>query len=405
MQIDTAIHRLSEQVLLEAIDEADAKGARAVVVELNTPGGLMNSMRTMTTAILEAETPVVVFVSPAGSQAASAGFFLLMAADVAAMTPGSNTGAAHPVAGQGQDIEGTMGEKIEQDATAFIRSIAQRNGRNVELAEAAVLESRSFSAEEALDSGLIDVVAPDIETLVKDLAGRTFLRDGESVVVDAVGAPLQRKEWTTFQRLLAVLAMPNVALGLLSLGGLALYIEITNPGGIFPGVIGAFFLILGGFSLSILPVNYAGLALLLLAGVLFILEIKVQSFGLLTLGGVTCLVIGSMMLFRSADPVMRASPPMIAGMAVLIVVSVALLARLAWGAAHNRVATGQEGLVSLRGEVFSRLDPDGKVEVRGELWNAKSKTVIDEGAEIVVTAVDGMTLYVEPAGGNSSDDR
>ncbi len=394
LAIDSIIHPVAEEYLIETLDEAERVDAAVVVVELSTPGGILTSTRHMWSAMLETDVPVVVWVAPQGAQAASAGFFLLMAGDLAAMTSGSNTGAAHPVGGQGEEIEGTLGEKVEQDAAAAIRSLAERRGRDLDLAESAVIESRSFSAKEALEAGLIDLIADDLPTLLDEISGREVEKGGRTVVLRTAGASVRRVEMNPSQRVRSVLADPNIAYLLMSLGGLGLYFELSNPGAIFPGAIGLICLILGLYSLSVLPVNYAGLGLLALAAVLFLLEIKVQSMGLLSVGGVVALVLGSTMLIDSPDPALEVSRQLIAVFAVVALLVVGFLARLALRAQRGRVATGQEGLVNARGEARSEIAPRGKVEVRGEIWNAVASAPVGEGQRIEVVGVDGMTLEV-----------
>ncbi len=302
VKVKSPIHPVSAELIEDAITEADRRGAAALVVELDTAGGLLSSTRDITTAILGARTPVVVYVAPGGAQAASAGFFILMSADLAAMAPGTNAGAAHPVADGGRDIPGVLGKKVEQDAAANIRSLAVRNGRNVQLAEAAVLESRSYTAEEALKEKLIDVVAPDLPALVRALDGRTVKRGSDLLTLRTARAPVTRFAVSPLRGLLGVLADPNVTYLLLGLGWLGLLFELMHPGAVLPGVVGAICLVLGLYGLSVLPVNYAGLALIFLAVVFFILEIKVTSYGMLVVAGVVCLVVGSLMLFKSPEP-------------------------------------------------------------------------------------------------------
>ena len=397
--VRSIVHPVMAEFLKDAIAEAEEVGAAALVIELDTPGGLLTSTREIFTAMLGAETPIVVWVAPSGAQAASAGFFLLMAADVAAMAPGTNTGAAHPVGGQGEDIEGTMGEKAEQDAAATIRSLADRNGRNVELAEAAVVESRSFTAEEALAEGLIDFVVADFPELVRSLDGASV--DGGERTVATAGAVVRTIEMSGMQRFLSALAHPNIAYMLLTLGGLGLYFELSNPGAILPGVLGAIFLLLAFFALSVLPVNYAGIGLIVLALGLFAAEIKVTSYGLLTIGGVAALVLGSFMLFKSADPALRVSLSMIASVAAFAVVLVAVLVFLVVRTHRSQVRTGAEGMVHERGTARAALAAGerGRVFVHGELWDAVAEVGIEAGQDVEVVAVDGLRLRVRPLTG------
>ncbi|MBZ0114497.1 MAG: nodulation protein NfeD [Thermoanaerobaculia bacterium] len=407
LRVDTVIHPVAAEFIAESIAEANAVDAAALVIELSTPGGLLNSTRRISTSILESKVPVVVYVSPSGAHAASAGFFILMSGDVAAMAPGTNTGAAHPVGGEGEDIEGHMGDKVEEDSAANIRSLALRNGRNVELAESAVLESRSFTADEALEQGLIDLVAPSLDRLLQELDGWEVKRPGEdAIVLSTAEASVRRLEMSPVQRLLAVVAHPNVAYILLSLGMIGIYFEFANPGVILPGVVGAICLILGFYALSVLPLNFAGVALILLAILLFVAEVKVTSMGILTLGGVVSLVFGSLMLFKSPDPAMRVSFSVIAGVTTAIVCTALFLMTLVIRTHRSRVTTGREGLVGKIGRVRTHLNPRGKVFVHGELWDAivgelepgvgHDPSGIDSGAEIEVVAVDGLTLRVRP---------
>lgn len=403
IRIDSTIHPVIADFIAESVAEADASGAAALVLELATPGGLMVSTREILTALLGAATPVVVYVAPSGAQAASAGFFILMAADVAAMAPGSNTGAAHPVGGKGEDIEGTMGEKVEQDSAATIRSLAQRHGRNVELAEAAVIESRSFSAEEALEVGLIEVVAPNLSALLAEIDGREVDKGGGPMVLATAGAPVRELEMPVLRRILSVLASPDVAFILLSIGMLGLYVEFTNPGAIFPGVVGAICLIFAFAGLSVLPVNYVGVALVLLAIVLFIAEIKVVSFGLLTIGGVISLVLGGLMLFDTPEPAVRVSLEVIVGVAATALILVAILATLVIRAHRSRVHTGSDGLLRQTARAYTALTPRGKVFIQGEIWNAVSDRPVERDAAVEVVAVDGLMLKVRPRADGDGD--
>jgi membrane-bound serine protease (ClpP class) len=345
-------------------------------------------------------------VSPSGSHAASAGFFLLMAADVAAMAPGTNTGAAHPVGGQGENVEGDLGEKVEQDAAAQIRSLASRNGRNADLAESAVVESKSFTADEALENGLIDLVAVDLSELLAEIDGRVLEagRD-EPLTLRTADAEIRSLEMSPFQRLLATIAHPNIAYILMTLGGLGLYFELSNPGAILPGVVGAICLILAFFALSVLPVNYAGIALILLAVVFFIAEIKVVSYGLLTVGGLVSLVLGSLMLFRSADPAIRVSLDVIFAVTLFAAAVVALLLWLVVRVHRSPITTGAEGLVHKWATARTDLAPRGKVFVWGEIWNAVADSPVAAGQTVEITAVDGMTLRVRPTEDNSESER
>lgn len=393
-EVDSIIQPVVAGHLEEVLVRAAERDAAALVIQLNTPGGLLDSTRDIFEAMLASPVPVVVYVAPSGAQAASAGFFLLMAADVAVMAPGTNTGAAHPVQGSGKEIEGVMAEKVEQDAASTIRSLAGRHQRNVELAEAAVVKSRSFTAEEALEGELIDFIAEDLDELVSRLEG--FQPRGERVGALAVAdTRVEHVEMPGWRKALSVLAHPTIAYLLISLGGLGIYFELANPGSVFPGVIGALFLILGFFALSVLPVNYAGVALIALALLLFLLEIKVMSYGLLTLAGAASLIIGSLMLFRSPDPAMRVSLGVIVGVALLAVLLVWVMTFIILRDRRRQVRTGVEGMLGERGVVRAAINPQGKVFLHGEYWNAVADSPVAVGEEIEVVGVDGMTLRVQ----------
>ncbi len=337
---------------------------------------------------------MAVFVAPSGAQAASAGFFILMSADVAAMAPGTNAGAAHPIDSSGEDIEGTLGKKVEQDAAANIRSMALRNGRDLKLAEEAVVQSRSFSAQEALDSKLIDFVAPNLQAVVKALDGRTIQRGGQAVTVHTAGAEVRRFEVSPLRELLGVLADPNISYLLFGLGLLGLLFELTHPGAILPGVVGAVCLILGFYGMSVLPVNYAGMGLIVLAIIFFILEIKITSYGMLTVAGVISLVLGSVMLFKTPEPALRVSVELIAMLASFSLLVVGFLAWIAMKAFRGQVRTGVEGLVHEIGIARSPLSPRGKVFVHGELWDAVAEEPVAIGESVEVVAVRNLTLAV-----------
>ncbi|MGB5658614.1 MAG: nodulation protein NfeD [Thermoanaerobaculia bacterium] len=402
VRVDSIIHPVAEEFIVDSLARADDLGAEAFVLELSTPGGLLTSTRNIFTAMLEAETPVVVFVSPRGSQAASAGFFLLMAADVAAMAPGTNTGAAHPVGGQGEEIEGPMGEKVENDAAATIRSLATRSGRNAELAEEAVLESRSFTADEALESGLVDILAANLQELLQELDGTEVSREGrDTVVMQTASARVERLEMSGFQKFLSTIAHPNIAYILMTLGGLGLYFELSNPGAVLPGVVGGICLILAFFALSVLPVNYAGVALIILAMIFFIAEVKVTSYGLLTVAGVISLILGSLMLFKSADPAIRVSLELIISMAVFTLVVVTFLVSMVIRSHRAQVATGAEGLLHKYGVTRTQVGRRGKVFVHGEIWNASADEEIPAGSPVEIVSVDGLTLRVRPETGQT----
>lgn len=395
-RVKAAVHPVSAELIVDAVRDADAARASVLVIELDTPGGLVTSTRDISSAILGAQTPVVVYVSPAGAQAASAGFFILMSADIAAMAPGTNTGAAHPVAMGGEDVGGTMAKKVEEDAAANIRALARRNGRNVELAQAAVIDSRSYTAEEALEGKLIDLIAPSFDKLLLALDGRTVKRGDDVVTLRTKGAIVEEVEMSSLRRVLAVIADPNIAMILLTLGGLGLYFELMNPGAIVPGVIGGICLILAFFALSVLPVSYAGLALLFLALLLFIAEIKIVSHGVLAIGGTVALVLGALMLFKTPEPAMRVSLSVIVTLALFSLATVSFLMVMALRVRQTPVRTGLEGLVHEIGTARSPIAPRGKVFVHGEIWDAVSDEPVSAGEPVEVVAVRNLTLAVRP---------
>jgi membrane-bound serine protease (ClpP class) len=404
IRIDSAIFPVSAEFLVDSLEQADEMGAVAMVVELSTPGGLLTSTRDMTKAMLTARTPVVVYVSPSGAQAASAGFFVLMAADVAAMAPGTNTGAAHPVSGEGKDIEGDMGKKVEEDAAATIRTLARRNGRDVELAQAAVLESKSYTAEEALENGLIDVIAPRVEDLLVQIDGREVEKAGEERrTLHTADAEIVELEMPALRRLLAAIARPEIAGLLMALGMLGIYLELSNPGTLLPGIVGAICLIVGLYAMSVLPINYAGVALVMLALVLFLAEIKIPSYGLLTLGGAVSLIFGMLMLFKDVEPPMRMATELLVAIVAGVLLVVAPLSYRTIQVRRMKVTTGKEGLVGEVGVARTALEPRGKVFVHGEIWHAVSEEPLAAGAAVEVAAVEGMILHVKSAAGVSQD--
>lgn len=395
IRLDSIIHPVAAMFVRDSLAQAEEMNADAFVIELSTPGGLLTSTREIFTDMLGSEVPVVVYVSPSGAQAASAGFFILMAADIAAMAPGTNTGAAHPVSGGGEDITGAMGEKVEQDAAATIRSLATRNGRNAELAEAAVIESRSFTADEALKEGLIELIADDLPALLEAIHDRELSGEGEeSSKMRTAAAEIRTLEMSTVQKILSTIAHPNIAYILMTLGGLGLYFELSNPGAILPGVIGGVCLILAFFALSVLPVNSAGIALIILAVIFFIAEVKVTSYGMLTVAGLISMVLGSMMLFKSVDPAVRVSMSLIISAALFTAAVVTFLVTMVIRTHGRQVQTGIEGLVNRSGVARTDLTPQGKVFVHGEIWNAVAEESVAAGTPVRVVAVEGMRLRV-----------
>ena len=397
--VDGIIHPVSAEYMMDTLNRADRAGATLVVFTLRTPGGLLESTRAIVSRMMAARTPVAIFVGPSGARAASAGFILTIAADIAAMAPGTHIGAAHPVDGGGEKMDETMAKKATEDAAAYARTLATRRHRNVTLAAEAVSESRAFTEGEALDAQppLIDLVAQDIPNLLQQLDGRTITRfDGTTVVLRTRDAEIVPIEMSLRQRVLSAIAHPNIAYLLLSLGTMALTIELWSPGAILPGVVGGIALLLAFFAFSVLPVNAAGLLLILFGLLLLVLEIKVTSYGLMTIGGVVSLAFGSMILMDSSIPELqldlRVVLPVVLGFAAIAV----FLVRLAVAAQRQPPATGQAAMVGEPGEVLTALAPErvGQVATHGEIWNATSNESIPEGTRVRVTGVDRLTLVV-----------
>lgn len=398
VELDDVIHPIAEEYVGRAIDDAAARKADAVILELRTPGGLETSMRGIVEKIIQSPVPVIVWVGPSGSRAASAGFFILESADVAAMAPGTNTGAAHPVIIGGEKMDDVMKMKLQEDASAFMRTIAQRRGRNVAVAESAVRQAKSFTEDEALSQKLIDVVAADIPSLMRWADGKTVKRfDGKQTVLRVANKPVVNYEMTVRQKVLSFIMDPNIAFILLALGGLALWAEFKNPGAILPGVVGLIAILLAVFALNLLPTSFAAFALILASFLLFALEAKYTSYGVLGTGGVICMIIGALLLVDGPIPEMRVR--LITALAVSIPVGVIaiFLMTLVLRAHKNRVATGVEAMIGEIGVARTTLGPDGKVFVRGELWNATAKSEIAEGSRVRIREVDGLKVIVEAA--------
>lgn len=394
VELDGVVHAVSAAHVVQAIERADAGGAPLVVIRMNTPGGLDSAMRQIIDRMLAARTPVAVFVAPSGVQAYSAGFIILVAADVAAMAPGTSTGAAHPVSGVGT-MDEVMSKKVTSATAAYIRAKAERRGRNVEMAEKAVVESRSFTEKEALDLHLVDLLAGDVPDLLRQLDGRVVKRfDGSSVTLHLAGARTVDVKMDWRQRILSAIATPEV-LFLLLLGTLAgLGAEISHPGLGFPGIVGAVCLILFLFASQIIPVSGAGVLLVLLAVALFAAEVKVHSYGLLTIGGLVAMILGAMMLVDSPLPELRVDvwrlAPAIVGFAVLV----GLLVRLVVQAQRRRPQTGPEGIVGQSGTAEAELAPDGWVLVVGERWRARAAEPVARGETVTVLSIEGLVLRV-----------
>jgi len=395
LHVTDVINPVSAEYITESLKAAIQQGAQAVIIQLDTPGGLDKSMRLIIKEILNSPLPVIVYVSPSGSRAASAGTFITLAAHVAAMAPGTNIGAAHPVSVGGGEMGKEMADKITNDAAAYIKSIAEQRGRNVEWAEKAVRESISASETEALQHKIIDLIAIDLHDLLKQVHGRQVTTTAGERTLHTEGVAVQHVEMSLRQRLLSLLADPNVAYMLLMLGAAGIFFEISTPGVVLPGVVGGISLVLGLYALQLLPVNYAGLALMALAIILFLAEIKVTSYGALTIGGIVSMIFGSLMLFDT--------PPSLPGLSLWVVVPTTLLVAgffvFLVGAVIQTLSqqpySGREGLVHKVGVALTPIDQkQGKVFVAGERWDANSAEPVATGDEVEIVSLQGMTLLV-----------
>ena len=397
LPLQEAITPLTASKIEEALSEAKRNSAEALIITLDTPGGLVTTTRKIVKMILNAEVPVVVYVFPPGAQAASAGTFITLAAHVAAMAPGTNIGAAHPVT-MGQKMDEEMAKKVENDLAAFARSLAKLRGRNADWAEKAVRKSVSLTAEEALKRHVIDLMAESISDLLQKLDGRKVkLLDREVVLRTKQATVITLKE-DLRSRILRLITNPNIAYILLMLGLAGLYFELSHPGAILPGVVGVLCLVLAFYAMHLLPVNYAGLLLILLAGLLFFLEIKVTSYGLLALAGFVSLILGSLMLFDKSPAGLRLTSQVLVPVLTSTGVFLAGVTYLAVKATRRKPATGAEGLVGETGHAITRVGPEGgQVFVHGEIWQAVSDEDIPSGTPVVVLEVKGFKLRVKRA--------
>ncbi len=390
LELDAAISPGTAMYVARGIRRAAEKDAELVVLRLDTPGGLASSMRTMVKAIMNSTVPVVVYVGPKGAGAASAGVMVTVAGHVAAMAPGTNIGAAHPVGAGGKDIDQEMSRKVVNDMAAYGRGIAEERGRNGEWVEKAIRESVSITAEEALEKGVVDLIAEDMDDLFRRLDQREVASGGRTVVLET--AELERVHYRPDlrDRILETISDPNIAYILMMIGLAGLYFELSHPGALLPGVIGAISLILAFFSFQTLPVNYAGLLLIALAIIFFIAEIKVTSYGLLSVGGLISLTLGSIMLFEEVSVSIRVMAPTIALVGGFFVA----VAWLAFRAYRTKPMGGAEGMLGVTGSVQKRIDPEGVVMVRGEAWRARSDQALDPGEQVEVVGMRGLVLEV-----------
>jgi membrane-bound serine protease (ClpP class) len=402
VEYEGIIHPITAEFFDEVVAHADTTDAAVIVLVLRTPGGLLESTRTIVSRMIASRTPVVVFVGPSGARAASAGFIIALAADVAVMAPGTHIGAAHPVSAGGEESKGTetMAKKAASDVAAYARTLAGARGRTATLAAEAVTESRAFTNREALEASppLIDFVASDVHDLLRQLDGRTIKRfDGRSATLETTGIVTEQREMTRRQRFLSAIAHPQIAYFLLTLGMLGLTVELWNPGSFLPGVAGGLFLLLAFFAFQVLPVDTTGLLLVIFGLGLLILELKVPSFGVLGVGGTISLLIGSVML-TSEVPGVRVSYQVIVPVVLATAGIVLFLGRLALTAQRSVSVTGVEGLIGARGHALTALGPGGpgQIHVHGEIWRATSAAAVAAGQSVRVTAVEGLTTVVEP---------
>ncbi len=393
--IDDAIQPVTAEYVGRALQTAAANHNQAVLITISTPGGLVDSTRKIIEQIIASPVPVIIYVTPSGSRAASAGFFVLESADIAAMAPGTNTGAAHPVI-LGSKMDDVMKQKLENDAAALMRSVVSKRGRNVELAESAVRESKSFTEQEALDKKLIEYIAPTEQDLFRQLNGKTFKRfDGTSAKLSISTQPVVDYRMTLKQRILSYLMDPNVAFILLAIGALSLYAEFNHPGAVIPGTVGVVFILLAAFALNLLPVRFAAVAMIVGAFALFAAEAKFASHGVLTTGGIALLALGGLFLVDVPIPEMRVHLLTALAVSIPFGLITAFLMSIAVRARRNKVVTGEQGLIGEVGVAQSPLTPAGKVFVHGELWDAVAASPISAGQQIVVRQVDGLTLRVD----------
>ncbi|HEX4785721.1 MAG TPA: nodulation protein NfeD, partial [Candidatus Sulfotelmatobacter sp.] len=395
--VTDTIQPISEEYIARALDQARRRNAQAVLIELNTPGGLVDSTREIIEHITSSSVPVIIYVTPSGSRAASAGFFILESADIAAMAPGTNTGAAHPVILGGGKMDDVMKEKMENDAAALMRSVAARRGRNVEVAESTVRQSKSFTDQEALSQHLIDYIASNENDLFRQLDGKSFKRfNGDHATLNLSGQAVIPYDMTVKERILDSLMDPNIAFLLLAIGALALYVEFNHPGAVVPGTVGVVFILVAAFALNLLPTRFAALVLILGAFALFAGEAKFATHGVLTVGGIVLLTLGGLLLVDSPIPEMRVHLLTALGISIPFGLITAFLMTIALRARRNKVVTGAQGLLGETGVAQTALSPQGKVFVHGELWDAIASSPMPAGQLVVVRRIDGLTLQVDP---------
>ncbi|HEY7353397.1 MAG TPA: nodulation protein NfeD [Terriglobales bacterium] len=401
--VNDTIQAATAERIERSLDQAAKNKNDAVLIELNTPGGVMSSMQEIMQRIIASPVPVIIYVTPSGSRAASAGFFILESADVAAMAPGTHTGAAHPVGPFGGDIKGAMGDKVLNDASALMRSIVSKRGRNVEVAESTVRQSKSFTDSEALSQNLIDYVASDEQDLFRQIASRPVKRfDGGTVTLHLAGEQEHLIQPTLKEEILSFLMDPDIAFILLAIGALALYTEFNHPGAVWPGTVGIVFILLAIFALHLLPIRFAAVVLIFASFVLFALDAKFGTHGVLAIGGVATLTIGALLLVDSPIPQMRVKLATALAVSIPLGAITVFLMSIALRARRNKITTGVEGLIGEIGVAQTALAPAGKVFVHGEIWDAVATSEIPAGEKIVVQKVDGLQLRVDPVLGRKT---
>ncbi|HVW11402.1 MAG TPA: nodulation protein NfeD [Bryobacteraceae bacterium] len=400
LQVDVTgiVHPVTVEIITAAIAQAQAEHDDALLVRLSTPGGLLDSTREVIEQVLHSPAPVLMWVGPAGARAASAGFFLLESGDVAAMAPGTNTGASHPVSGSGANLDSVMNEKVENDTAALVRTLAAHRGHNVDAAEKTVRSSVSYTETEALDQHLIDLIAATPAALLEELNGREITRfDGRKQTLHFVNENVVLFEPSLRQKILSAIADPNIALLLLVLGAIGVYAEFSVPGAIFPGVLGAILLLLGFAALAMFPIGWLGATLCIMGLTFFVLEAKFATHGILTAGGAIALLLGAMLLVDTNDPALRVRFSMALAVTIPFALITSFLLSIAVRARRNKVVTGIEAMPGRFGIVVAELNPAGRVRVQGEYWDAVAEARIGLNERVKVTAVDGLTLHVEAA--------
>ncbi len=397
LELNGVINPVSAKFIHEALDQAQEDGAECFIIQMDTPGGLMESMRTIIKDILASRIPVIVYVNPSGSRAASAGVFICYSAHIVAMTPGTNIGAAHPVTIGQTDSTSAIMEKVTNDAAAYIRSLAEKRNRNVEWGEKAVRESVSITEKEALELNVIDYIVPTLDSLLSVIDGKEVDMDDQKYILHTENAEIITIRMNWRFRILDKISDPNIAYILMLLGMYGIIFELSNPGSVLPGIVGVIFLILAFFAMQTLPLNYAGLMLIIFAIILFLLEIKVVSYGLLSIGGVISMLLGSLMLFDSPEPFFKVSLSVI--LPAVILTAAFFLFAIGFGlkAQKQKPVSGAEGIIGEVGVAIEKISPEGRIKVHGEFWNAVAESPIKPKEKVKVCAVlDGLMLKVEP---------